>query len=82
MRARAHIVHLRCGSGTAQCALLHETVDLVGAADGPLAQALNEDSLFLILTDLQRGAVDFKQIGYHLVVNLQVTGTDHECCVL
>lgn len=82
MRAATHVVHLGRSSGPAQCAFLHETVDLVGRADGPLAKALDEDSFLLVLPYLEGGPVYLKEVGYDLVVNLEVRSSDHECGVL
>lgn len=58
VRARAHIVHLGGGGGTAQGTLLHQAVDLVGAAHSPFAETLDKDTLLFVLADLQRGPVD------------------------
>ena len=58
VRARAHIVHLGGGGGTTQGTLLHQAVDLVGAAHSPFAETLDKDTLLFFLADLQRGPVD------------------------
>ena len=82
VRARAHIVHFGGGGGTAQGTLLHQAVNLVGASHSPLAETLDKDTLLFVLADLQRGSINLQQIRDHLIVDLQVTRTDHKGRVL
>ena len=82
MGTGGQVVHLGSGCSSAQSSLLHQTVDLVGRADSPLTQAFHEDSFLLVLSDLQTGPVYLQQVTDHLIVDLKITGSHHECSVL
>ncbi len=78
----AHIIHLRGSSSSAECSFLHETIDFIGTSDRPLTQALYKNTFFLVFTDLETSAVNFQEVRNHLVVDLEVGCTYHECRVL
>eukprot|EP00955_Chlamydomonas_euryale_P041648 352061-Chlamydomonas_euryale.AAC.3 len=57
-------------------AALHQQVDLAGAADNPLAEALDKNATPAVLPDGQVGALWFEHVGDDLVVDLEVGSTD------
>lgn len=82
MRPRGQIVHFGGGRGSALCSLLHQGVDLVRRPHGPLAESFDKDAFLLVFSDLERCPLDLEQIGYDLVVYLQVADTNHESGIL
>jgi hypothetical protein len=57
MRSTTHVVHLGSCCCPAQSSLLHKAIDLVGRSNCPLTQTFDEDTFFLIFSNLERGPI-------------------------
>ena len=82
VRPRGEIVHFGRGCSSALGSLLHEGIDFVRRPDRPLAEPLDKNSFFLVLSDLERVAFGLEKVGNEFVVDLQVAYSDHEGGVL
>ena len=78
----ADIVHFSGGRWSGLLASNHQVVGLTGGAHGPLWQSFNKDTPFGILSDLQTGALSLQQVTDGLIVDLEVTGSNHKGALL
>ena len=82
MWTTADIIHFSGGRRSGLLASNHQVVGLAWGTHGPLWQALNKDTPFGILSDLQTGALGLQQVTDGLVVDLEVTGSNHKGALL
>ena len=82
MGATTHVVHFGAGLDADALPPGHERVDLDGGADGPLGEAFDEDAAAAVFPDLELLAVGFEQVGYSLIIDLQVRCSDHKSDII
>ena len=82
MGSRRQVIHFCCSCCSTLSTFLHQSINFIWRSNCPFRESFNENSSFLIFSNLERSPLNFQEIWDDFVINLQIWNSDHESCIL